>query len=194
TERPGKGSGAGSAELGDPACFTKDAPILPSAEGERSSPDYTHCGASSPFLTRQKNPRRCVYSACRLEPAWGLHRKVVMFRVRLFLAFVLWSVLVSTVSAQQELGKFQKQLEQLHRDQYLRIDQSIPPERRAVFDYGAYVTFSYLSVDDQNNDNHVLRQTEVTGYARLNIDNVHEIFLRGHTGYQDFNDKDSFDG
>ena len=28
----------------------------------------------------------------------------------------------------------------------------------------------------------------------MNIDNVHEIFLRGRTGYQDFNDKDSFDG
>jgi hypothetical protein len=28
----------------------------------------------------------------------------------------------------------------------------------------------------------------------VNIDNVQEIFVRGHTGYQDFNDGDSFDG
>ncbi|HEX3358880.1 MAG TPA: alginate export family protein [Tepidisphaeraceae bacterium] len=96
--------------------------------------------------------------------------------------------------AQEQLGKFEKQLEQLHRDEYLRIDQSIPAERRALVDYGAYITASYLSLDDQNNDNHVLRQYEIVGYGRVNIDNVQEVFIRGHVGYQDFNDQDSFDG
>ena len=115
-----------------------------------------------------------------------------MLRGLPFLCLVL--LCVSTALAQEDLGRSEKQLEQLHRDQYLRIDQSIPPERRALVDYGAYLTFSYLCVDDQNNDNHVLRQTELTGYGRVNIDNVQEIFLRGHVGYQDFNDQDSFDG
>src|SRR5205823_4994541 len=134
------------------------------------------------------------YSGVAASAAMGLHRKVVMFRGRLFLASALIAFCIPPIEAQEQLGRFEKQLEQLHRDQFLRIDQSIPPERRALVDYGAFITFSYLSLDDQNNDNHVLRQTELTGYARVNIDNVHEIFLRGHTGYQDFNDKDSFDG
>jgi hypothetical protein len=121
-------------------------------------------------------------------------RKVDMSRGLCLLAFATSFVLVSPVVAQEELGRFQKQLEQLHRDQYLRIDQSIPPQRRALVDYGAFLSFSYLSLDDQNNDNHVLRQTDLIGYARVNIDNVSEIYVRGRTGYQDFNDQDSFDG
>ncbi len=108
----------------------------------------------------------------------------------------LWVIpilaIATSVHAQEELGRFEKQLEQLRRDQYLRIDQSIPPGRRALVDYGAYTSFSYLSVDDQNNKNHVLRQYEITGYARVNIDNAHEFYVRGTTGYQDFNDQDSF--
>src|SRR5690242_11002925 len=75
-------------------------------------------------------------------------RKVDMSRGLCFLAFATSLVLVSPVVAQEELGRFQKQLEQLHRDQYLRIDQSIPPQRRALVDYGAFLSFSYLSLDD----------------------------------------------
>src|SRR4051812_23678596 len=110
------------------------------------------------------------------------------------IAAVLSIVSCSSAFAQEDSGRLQRQLEQIHRDQYLRIDQSIPAQRRALFDYGAFVTASYLSVDDQNNDNHVLREYDLIGYARLNIDNVHEVFLRGRTGYLDFNDRDSFDG
>jgi hypothetical protein len=100
------------------------------------------------------------------------------FRVAFFLLIISF-LLQSYAPAQQDLSKFEKQLEQIRRDQYLRIDQSVPPERRALVDYGAYVTLSYLSVDDQNNDNHVLRQYEIVGYGRVNIDNVHEFFVRG---------------
>jgi hypothetical protein len=103
-------------------------------------------------------------------------------------------IIVSSVRGQEELGRFQKQLEQIHRDQFLRIDQNIPPQRRALVDYGAYLTFNYLSLDDQNNDNHLLRQSLATAYGRVNIDGVHEFFARGTVGYNDFNDQDSFDG
>lgn len=117
-----------------------------------------------------------------------------MIRGRAFVLLGSLLCLVPPLAAQEELGRFEKQMEQIRRDQFLRIDQSIPAERRALVDYGAFVTVSYLSLDDQLNDNHVLRQYELVGYARVNIDNVHEIFLRGRTGYQDFNDQDSFDG
>ena len=67
-------------------------------------------------------------------------------------------------------------------------------DQRAFFDYGGYVTFGYLSVDDNVNENHVLRQYELVGYARVNFDGAHEFFLRGRVGYRDFNDGDTFDG
>jgi hypothetical protein len=53
-------------------------------------------------------------------------------------------------------------------------------------------TFNYLSVDDPNHDNHTLRETDVVGYARLNLDSAQELFFRGRTSYQDYSKGDSF--
>lgn len=98
------------------------------------------------------------------------------------------------ILAQSEIERFERGLEQIRRDTLLRVDQNIPIDQRFTLDYGAYLTFSYLSLDDNNNDNHVLRQTEFLGFARMNLDLVHEVFLRYRTGWRDFNDGDSFDG
>ncbi len=95
-------------------------------------------------------------------------------------------------SAENE--RFERQLDQIRRDTELRIDNRIPPEQRALIDYGAFLTFTYVSLDDPNGDNHVLRQYDVVGYARMNLDGAQELFIRGRTGYRDFNDGDSFDG
>lgn len=95
--------------------------------------------------------------------------------------------------AQSDLETFERQLEQIRRDTVLRIDSSVPADQRAIVDYGAFASFGYLSADDNENENHVLRQSELIAYGRLNIDNVHEVFLRGRTSYRDFNDGDSFD-
>jgi hypothetical protein len=96
--------------------------------------------------------------------------------------------------AQSRLETFERQLEQIQRDTVLRIDEAIPANQRALVDYGGFVNFGYLSADDNLGDNHVLRQSELIAYGRLNIDRVHEFFLRGRTTYRDFNDGDSFDG
>src|SRR5688572_16618201 len=87
-----------------------------------------------------------------------------------------------------------RDLQQRELDTRLRANQAIPPGQRALVDYGAYIQLNYLDVDDQLNDNHILRQYELIPYLRLNVDGVHEVFLRGRIGYQDFNDGDSFDG
>jgi hypothetical protein len=63
-----------------------------------------------------------------------------------------------------------------------------------LIDYGAYLTLGYYSIDDALDHNHVLRQYELIGYARLNLDGAQELFVRGRAGYRDFNDGDSFDG
>jgi hypothetical protein len=101
----------------------------------------------------------------------------------------------SVVSAQaQDLERFQRQIEQIRRDQVLEINPDVPVGQRTYFDYGAYATVGYLSLDDNNNDNHVLRQYELFPYFRLNVDGAHELFVRGIVGWRDFNDGDSFDG
>ena len=93
-----------------------------------------------------------------------------------------------------QLQRFERNLEQIRNETFFQINQDVPPNERAYFDYGAYLTFSYLSLDDNNNDNHGLRQAEVFPWLRYNLDGAHEIFLRGRWGYRDFNDGDSFDG
>jgi hypothetical protein len=96
--------------------------------------------------------------------------------------------------AQTNVDNFERQLEQIQRDTMLRIDERIPADQRALFDYGMFLSAGYLSADDDQDDNHVLWQFEAIAYGRLNIDNVQEVFLRGRATYRDFNSGDSFDG
>jgi hypothetical protein len=97
--------------------------------------------------------------------------------------------------AQSELQRFERQMEQVRRDTTLGPeDTDVPPEQRALIDYGAFVSFNYLSLDDPRLDNHVLRQYDFFPYVRFNLDGASELFLRGRVGWRDFNEGDSFDG
>ncbi len=106
------------------------------------------------------------------------------------------SALANAQTSPQQLQREARlrELQQLEIDQRLRANSAVPVGQRALFDYGGYVGVNYLSVDDSARDNHVLRQYDLVGYARLNLDGAQELFLRGSTGYRDFNDQDSFDG
>ncbi|HYE19620.1 MAG TPA: alginate export family protein [Tepidisphaeraceae bacterium] len=95
--------------------------------------------------------------------------------------------------AQSERQRFERTLEQMRTQTLDRIAPDVPADQRVVFDYGMYAIFDYLSVDDNRNENHVLRQYSLVPYARLNLDNVHEVLIRGRLTYRDFNDGDSFD-
>lgn len=87
-----------------------------------------------------------------------------------------------------------QELRDLELESRYRARADVPPEQRALIDYGGYVTFNYVSLDDNVGENHVLRQYDFVTYARLQLDNANEVFLRFRTGYRDFNDGDSFDG
>lgn len=87
-----------------------------------------------------------------------------------------------------------RELQRLELDRRLRANRDIPPGQRLLFDYGGYVTANYLSLDDLELDNHVLREYDGIGYARLNVDGAQELFLAGRIGYQDFHRGDSFSG
>ncbi|HEV8604398.1 MAG TPA: alginate export family protein [Tepidisphaeraceae bacterium] len=104
------------------------------------------------------------------------------------------AVSASLARAQTSVERFERQLQQIQQDTRLRINPDVPAEQRALLDYGGYFTFNFFAIDDIEQNTHLLRQYDLVGYARLNIDNVHEFFLRARTSYRDFNNNQSFDG
>lgn len=103
-------------------------------------------------------------------------------------------VALAAAAVAQDQTRSERQLERVAREQQALIDRAIPLDRQALFQYGAFVTATYLSLDDSAGGNRGLRQTEGVAYARLSTPNGQELFFRGRTGWQDFNAGDSFDG
>src|SRR4051794_28749123 len=107
---------------------------------------------------------------------------------------VILAVLVgcgASALAQPSVERFERQLEQIRRDTHDRANDAVPLEQRTYFDYGAFTSFNYLSLDDPSLKNRGLREYDITAFARLNLDGVHDFFIRGRAFYQDFNDGDS---
>src|SRR5437773_11909552 len=100
-------------------------------------------------------------------------------RTTIFAAAVaLLLAVASRAGAQADADRFNRQLEQIQQQTILQIDQSLNLNQQAAFDYGEYFTFGYLSADDNVNNNHVLRQYQVFGYARFNPDGgANEFFI-----------------
>jgi hypothetical protein len=90
---------------------------------------------------------------------------------------------------QEEVAEanFQRQMDQFQYSSRIHVNQDIPPDQRLLLDYGGYLSFSYLSVTDPTNNTHVLRDTDLVLYARANLDNVQEVFIRGKINYNDYN-------
>ncbi len=109
------------------------------------------------------------------------------------LVAAVWALVGSTGYAQIDLNRFQRQLEQIQRETRMLVDPQVPADQRALLDYGGFVTFNFLAVDDVLQETSILRQTDLNGYLRVNLDGVHEFFLRARTSYIDFNTGDSFD-
>src|SRR4051812_38682631 len=79
---------------------------------------------------------------------------------------------------QQDLQRFERQLEQLRRDTRLQVNPDVPVGQRVYLDYGGFTSLNYLSLDDSNLDNRALREYDLTLYAHLNLDGVHDFFVR----------------
>jgi len=93
---------------------------------------------------------------------------------------------------QQDVDKFQRQLDEFRANSRVRVNDAISPGTRAYYDYGLFTSVNYLSLDDANLDNRGLRQFDTVGFARINLDGVHEGFFRGRVFYRDFNPGDEF--
>ncbi|MCC6580893.1 MAG: hypothetical protein IT440_10670 [Phycisphaeraceae bacterium] len=103
-------------------------------------------------------------------------------------------IMAQTLAAQTQLERFDRQLEQIQRETRLRVNPEIPADQRLLLDYGGSLTFAFAAIDDSEQKTHILRQYGLTGYFRMDIDGVHQFFLRGSTTYRDFNPHESFDG
>src|SRR5439155_7026526 len=67
----------------------------------------------------------------------------------------------SDIRGLNQLERFERSLDEIRQQTLYRVNPDIPPNQRAYFDYGIYLTASYLSLDDNNNENHGLRQYEM---------------------------------
>jgi hypothetical protein len=110
------------------------------------------------------------------------------------LGFASLLLATSMASAQVDIERFQRQLEQIRRDTREKVDLTVPAEQRTLVDVGGYFTLGFLSVDDREGNNHQLHQFDFNGYGRIDIDGVHEFFVRGRATYQNFNTGDAFVG
>src|SRR3954465_14182518 len=61
---------------------------------------------------------------------------------------------VAAQGAQADVARQGRTLEQCRRDIQTQGARDVPVDQRALIDYGGYLTLSYLSFDDQVNDNH----------------------------------------
>ncbi len=104
------------------------------------------------------------------------------------------SWLVSEASAQTDILKFQRQLDLIQQENRIAIDPNVPVSQRALVEYGGFASFAFMAIDDSTGADHILRQSDLNMYARVNFDNVHEFFVRGRSTFRDFNSGHSFDG
>jgi hypothetical protein len=126
------------------------------------------------------------------HPSTGRH-----FHLRMLLlgAMALGvGALHSSAQVNDATQRFDRELQQLHLDTAVLANQAVPADQRALFDFGGYVTVSYLSLDDLNKNNHSLNQYDLVGYVDYNIDQVQELFVRGRLEWQEFSPGDAFDG
>lgn len=95
---------------------------------------------------------------------------------------ILLAMIATSASAQVRV---QRQLQQIQRETYAQIDNNVPADRRALFDYGAFATFNFFAVDDVGQNTNFTTQTDLNGYIRASFDGAHEFFVRGRASYRD---------
>ena len=102
-------------------------------------------------------------------------------------------IVASTAAGQTNVQRFERRLEQIEQEQRLAARTEVPAEQRARVEYGGYHSFNFFVIDDIDQKAHILRQNTLTGFARVNLDGVHEFYFRGHMTYNDWDEDDSVD-
>ena len=113
----------------------------------------------------------------------------------LSIALVAASLAAPAVAPAQSsaLQRFERRIEQVERERAQRFRERVPADRRALLEYGGYYSQQLYAIDDLGAETRLLRLSDLTLFARADLDGAHRVFLRGRVAYQDFNDGDSFD-
>lgn len=75
-----------------------------------------------------------------------------------------------------------------------RIDSSLSFGERSYFEYGGYLSTTFVNLNDSNDNSRRYFSPEVSLYGRAVIDGAHTFFGRARFQYRDFSQGDSFDG
>jgi len=142
-------------------------------------PPTTHVNA---IATRNRDPR--------VPTARSPRRSIAAFA----LATVALALPATTASAQ---GIDERRLDRIIRsaDPSIRqpLDYTLSLTERSFFDAGGFLNFTYLNLNDSNDNSRRLFQPEASLYARAVIDGAHGAFIRTRFRYRDFSPGDSFD-
>jgi Alginate export len=114
-------------------------------------------------------------------------------RTMAILAGSLCAVLGSRAWSQDNLERFQRELDQLQRETRTQADFSVPADQRAVIDYGAYLNALFVGFPKFDED-HTLQQYEAVAFGRVNLDGAQEFFIRGRYDNRIFSDNSRLDG
>jgi hypothetical protein len=115
-----------------------------------------------------------------------------MRRAAVLLLLVAAAPLRAQISGNTSTDRFDRQLELIQRQTDAQALSGIPVNKRALLDYGGYLSLDYFSADDSNLDNHGLTQYQAIGFARFNLDSAQEIYARGRVQYNVFSEGDEF--
>jgi hypothetical protein len=115
--------------------------------------------------------------------------------VRMLAVLLIAEAATSTALAQQNSEqRIDRTVQGIERDTQNQVDTALPLSQRALIDYGAYATYSYLSFDDAEHNNHGLNEPELVAYGRLNLDNANDLYVRARGFYLGYNPGDNPDG
>ena len=84
----------------------------------------------------------------------------------------------------------------------LQMDQDIPASKRAVLDWGGWVRGTVLDVydnvdrnfDGRDDGRHTVRTGQLIMWGHLNLDQSHQLYVRGRFEVEDWNEGTSYNG
>lgn len=112
-----------------------------------------------------------------------------------FVPVVLISAAAGAAFAQQNIERrIERAVRTADPAERQRIDPKLGLTERSQLDFGGFFSFTFVNLNDSNDNHRRLLQPELSLYGRAVIDGAHTFFGRARIQYRDFSPGDSFDG
>ena len=122
----------------------------------------------------------------------GFYRKSLVY-----LGLCILGTVLPAQAQTDDQGQRERVLDEPFR---LMMDEQVPTEKRALFDWGGWFRSSYWYLDERvrrgpegRDGSRGLRRQQVRLWGDLNIDQAHEFYARGRLDYLDWNQGSSLD-